>query len=56
MNLHEYQAKEVFRHYGIPVPQGFVAADPQAAEKVAAVQFELDEVQRQRLLVQEPAR
>jgi len=35
MNLHEYQAKEVFRHYGIPVPQGFAAADPQAAVDAA---------------------
>ena len=35
MNLHEYQAKEVFRHYGIPVPQGFVAPDPQAAVDAA---------------------
>ena len=31
------------------------AADPQAAEKVAAIQFELDEFQRRRLLVQELA-
>ena len=29
------------------------AADPQAAEKVAAVQFKLDELQRRRLLVRE---
>jgi hypothetical protein len=29
------------------------AADAQAAEKVAAIQFELDEFQRRRLLVQE---
>ena len=29
------------------------AADPQAAEKVAAIQFELDEFQRPRLLVRE---
>ena len=29
------------------------AADPQAAEKVAAIQFELDEFQRRRLLVEE---
>ena len=28
-------------------------SDPQAAEKVAAIQFELDEFQRRRLLVQE---
>jgi len=32
------------------------AADAQAAEKVAAIQFELDEFQRRRLLVQEQAR
>jgi len=29
------------------------AADAQAAEKVAAIQFELDEFQRRRLLLQE---
>jgi len=34
MNLHEYQAKEVFRSYGIPVPAGRVAAN--AEEAVAA--------------------
>jgi succinyl-CoA synthetase beta subunit len=34
MNLHEYQAKEVFRSYGIAVPSGKVAAS--AAEAVAA--------------------
>jgi hypothetical protein len=32
------------------------AADAHAAEKVAAIQFELDEFQRRRLLVQELAR
>jgi hypothetical protein len=32
------------------------AADPQAAEKVAAIQFELDEFRRRRLLVQELVR
>ena len=32
------------------------AADANAAEKVAAIQFELDEFQRRRLLVQELAR
>ena len=32
------------------------AADPQAAEKVAAIQFELDEFQRRRLLAQELVR
>ena len=32
------------------------ATDAQAAEKVAAIQFELDEFQRRQLLVQELAR
>ena len=36
MNLHEYQAKELFRNYGIPVPAGKVALS--AAEAVAAAQ------------------
>ena len=36
MNLHEYQAKEVFASYGIPVPKGRVAAT--ADEAVAAHQ------------------
>ena len=25
MNIHEYQAKEIFRQYGVPVPRGQVA-------------------------------
>lgn len=36
MNLHEYQAKELFRSYGIPVPAGRVAAS--AEEAAAAAQ------------------
>jgi succinyl-CoA synthetase beta subunit len=36
MNLHEYQAKDVFRSFGIPVPPGQVAASPD--EAVAAAQ------------------
>jgi succinyl-CoA synthetase beta subunit len=35
MNLHEYQAKELFRRYGIPVPPGVVAASPQEAVQAA---------------------
>ncbi|MCL4722614.1 MAG: ADP-forming succinate--CoA ligase subunit beta [Gammaproteobacteria bacterium] len=31
MNLHEYQAKELFRRFGIPVPAGEVAATPAQA-------------------------
>jgi succinyl-CoA synthetase beta subunit len=36
MNLHEYQSKEVFRKYGIPVPEGKVAAT--ADDAVSAAQ------------------
>jgi succinyl-CoA synthetase beta subunit len=35
MNLHEYQAKEVFSTYGIPVPTGRVAATPDEAVAAA---------------------
>jgi succinyl-CoA synthetase beta subunit len=36
MNLHEYQSKELFAQYGIPVPRGQVADSPEGA--VAAAQ------------------
>jgi succinyl-CoA synthetase beta subunit len=35
MNLHEYQAKDLLRRYGVAVPQGAVAATPQEAVAVA---------------------
>ena len=35
MNLHEYQAKDIFRSYGIPVPAGKVAESPEAAAEAA---------------------
>ncbi|MEJ2539594.1 MAG: ADP-forming succinate--CoA ligase subunit beta [Gemmatimonadota bacterium] len=35
MDLHEYQAKEIFRGAGIPVPPGKVARTPDEAEAVA---------------------
>lgn len=35
MNLHEYQSKQLFAHYGMPVPRGKVAATPEAAVKAA---------------------
>jgi succinyl-CoA synthetase beta subunit len=35
MNLHEYQAKDVFRTYGIPVPTGRVAATAEEAVDAA---------------------
>jgi len=35
MNLHEYQAKDVFRSFGIPVPPGQVAASPDEAVAAA---------------------
>ena len=36
MDLFEYQSKDVFRRFGIPVPDGKVASSAHAAEKVAA--------------------
>jgi len=35
MNLHEYQAKEIFARYGIPVPAGALANSPSAARNAA---------------------
>ena len=35
MNLHEYQAKDVFRSYGIAVPAGKVAGTPEEAVEAA---------------------
>ncbi|HYX73352.1 MAG TPA: ATP-grasp domain-containing protein, partial [Steroidobacteraceae bacterium] len=35
MNLHEYQAKDVFRSYGIPVPAGKIAGTPEEAVEAA---------------------
>ncbi|XOD69901.1 MAG: ADP-forming succinate--CoA ligase subunit beta [Sodalis sp. (in: enterobacteria)] len=35
MNLHEYQAKQLFARYKIPTPMGFVCNTPRAAEESA---------------------
>ena len=35
MRLHEYEAKEVFEKYGIPVPEGKVAFSSKEAVEVA---------------------
>ncbi len=35
MNLHEYQSKQLFTRYGIPVPAGAPADSPAAAEQAA---------------------
>ncbi|MEZ4600877.1 MAG: ADP-forming succinate--CoA ligase subunit beta [Syntrophotaleaceae bacterium] len=36
MNIHEYQAKALFRRYGIPVPEGEVVQSAEEAECLAA--------------------
>jgi succinyl-CoA synthetase beta subunit len=36
MNIHEYQAREILRQHGVPVPAGDVASTPAEAERVAA--------------------
>jgi succinyl-CoA synthetase beta subunit len=35
VKLHEYQAKEVFARYGVPVPRGRVAASADDARAIA---------------------
>lgn len=35
MDIHEYQAKEIFRNHGIPVPPGETVTTPDDAERVA---------------------
>ncbi len=36
MNLHEYQARDILRQHGIPVPPGDVASTPEEARAIAA--------------------
>lgn len=36
MKIHEYQAKEILKEYGIPVPEGRVASTPEEAKKIAS--------------------
>ncbi len=36
MKIHEYQAKELFKKYSIPIPEGGVAFNPREAGKIAA--------------------
>jgi succinyl-CoA synthetase beta subunit len=35
MKIHEYQAKEILKGYGVPVPKGRVAGTPEESRKVA---------------------
>ncbi len=35
MNVHEYQAKGLFREFGVPVPEGELATTPAEAEQAA---------------------
>src|SRR4051812_26791115 len=41
MNIHEYQGKDIFRKYGIPVPKGVALMEPSGAK--AAAQKLIDE-------------
>ena len=38
MNIHEFQAKEILKRFGVPVPRGIVASTP-AAAKAAALEL-----------------
>jgi len=35
MNIHEYQAKQIFKEYGVPTPRGIVAKTPDEAVRAA---------------------
>src|SRR5246500_1231424 len=35
MKIHEYQAKEIFRRFGVPTPRGEMVTSPEEARKVA---------------------
>jgi succinyl-CoA synthetase beta subunit len=35
VNIHEYQAKDILRRYGVPIPPGEVATTPEQAEAIA---------------------
>ncbi len=35
MNIHEYQAKSIFKSYGVPTPRGIVATTPKEAVRAA---------------------
>lgn len=35
MKIHEYQAKQIFSHYGIPIPRGKVASSADEAKQIA---------------------
>ncbi|MDA8140807.1 MAG: ADP-forming succinate--CoA ligase subunit beta [Desulfobacteraceae bacterium] len=35
MNIHEYQAKQLFQRFGVPIPKGAVAFSPEEARQVA---------------------
>lgn len=35
MNIHEYQAREILRAHGVPVPPGAIATTPEEAERIA---------------------
>jgi len=36
MKLYEYESKDIARHYGIPVPRGYVVSSPSEARKAAS--------------------
>jgi succinyl-CoA synthetase beta subunit len=49
MNIHEYQGKDIFRKYGIPVPKGTALTDPSQAQ--ATAQKLIDETKNEVVVV-----
>jgi len=54
MNIHEYQGKELFRKYGIPVPKGVPAFT--VPEAVAAAKQLISETKNEVVVVKEDGR
>jgi succinyl-CoA synthetase beta subunit len=49
MNIHEYQGKDIFRKWGIPVPKGVPLTDPSQAQAIA--QKLIDETKNEYVVV-----
>ena len=44
MNIHEYQAKDILRAQGVPIPAGEVATTPDQVEAIAKIAWHFNAV------------
>ena len=51
MNIHEYQAKEIFKRYNVPTPRGYVAFSvEEAVENIDKIVEEIETDDREDLI------